>query len=310
MQLGGRQLFEKVNLDLRPGERLGIVGQNGLGKSTLLKLMLGQLPPATGEIEIGPRTEINYVDQSRTLLDDQKTVWEEVGEGSEYVRLGDESITLRGYLRRFLFTEDRINSKIELLSGGERSRVLLAKILKRGGNVLMLDEPTNDLDLGTLRLLEEALVAFKGCVVVVSHDRYFLNRVCTSILAFEGDSTVRYNAGDYDYYLEKRAERMATATTSPKAGSSASGSERPLSSGRKPRKLKWSERQELTTIEARILAAEEEVALTESQLADPEFYSKYGQNTQTLQTQLRTVRENVSQLYSRWEELERIRSES
>jgi ATP-binding cassette subfamily F protein uup len=310
MQLGGRQLFEKVNLDLRPGERLGIVGRNGLGKSTLLKLMLGQLPPATGEIEIGPRTEINYVDQSRTLLDDQKTVWEEVGEGSEYVRLGDESITLRGYLRRFLFTEDRINSKIELLSGGERSRVLLAKILKRGGNVLMLDEPTNDLDLGTLRLLEEALVAFKGCVVVVSHDRYFLNRVCTSILAFEGDSKVRYNAGDYDYYLEKRAERMATTTNSPKAGSSAAGSERPLSSSRKPRKLKWSERQELTTIESRILAAEEEVALTESQLADPEFYSKYGQNTQTLQAQLRTVRENVSQLYSRWEELERIRSES
>ena len=174
----------------------------------------------------------------------------------------------------------------------------------------MLDEPTNDLDLGTLRLLEEALVAFKGCVVVVSHDRYFLNRVCTSILAFEGNSTVRYNAGDYDYYLEKRAERMASTTTSPKAGSPGRGSERVLSSNQKPRKLKWSERQELTTIEARILAAEEAVARTESQLADPEFYTKYGQNAQTLQAQLQTVRENVSQLYSRWEELERLRAES
>ena len=209
MELGGRRLFENLNLDLRPGERLGIVGRNGLGKSTLLKLMLGQLLPPTGEVEIGARTEINYVDQSRALLDDQKTVWEEVGEGSEYVRLGDESITLRSYLRRFLFTEDRINTKIELLSGGERSRVLLAKILKRGGNVLMLDEPTNDLDLGTLRLLEEALVAFGGSVVVVSHDRYFLNRVCTSILAFEGERVVRYSTGNYDYYLEKRAERVA-----------------------------------------------------------------------------------------------------
>src|ERR1700757_1911863 len=144
------------------------------------------------------------------LLDDHKTVWEEVGEGSEYVRLGDESITLRGYLRRFLFTEDRINSKIHLLSGGERSRVLHAKILKRGGNVLMLDEPTNDLDLGTLRLLEEALVAFGGCVIVVKDDRYFLKRFCTSILAFEGEGRVAYSVGNYDYYLERR-EALGTA---------------------------------------------------------------------------------------------------
>src|ERR1700722_8450393 len=214
MELGGRRLFESLSLDIRPGE------------STLLKLMLGQLAPSTGEVEIGPRTEINYVDQSRALLDDQKTVWEEVGEGSEYVRLGEESITLRSYLRRFLFTEDRINSKIELLSGGERSRVLLAKILKRGGNVLMLDEPTNDLDLGTLRLLEEALVAFDGCVVVVSHDRYFLNRVCTSILAFEGDASVRYCVGNYDYYLEKRAERVASEAATLKKGVSTADSER------------------------------------------------------------------------------------
>ncbi len=187
MELGGRTLFQNVSLNLAAGERLGIVGRNGLGKSTLLKIMLQQLEPTSGVVEIGTRTEINYVDQNRLLLDDAKTVWEEVGEGSEYVRLGEENITLRGYLRRFLFTEERINTKIDQLSGGERSRVLLAKILKRGGNVLILDEPTNDLDLGTLRLLEEALVAFGGSVIVVSHDRYFLNRVCTAILAFEGE---------------------------------------------------------------------------------------------------------------------------
>src|SRR4029078_5520433 len=124
--------------------------------------------------------------------------------GEDSLTLGEESITLRAYLRRFLFSEDRINTKISQLSGGERSRVLLAKILKRGGHVLMLDEPTNDLDLGTLRLLEEALVAFGGCVIVVSHDRYCLNRVCTSILAFEGEGRVTYSVGNYDYYLEKR----------------------------------------------------------------------------------------------------------
>src|SRR3954462_13676699 len=209
MELGGRTLFQNVSLNLAAGQRLGVVGRNGLGKSTLLKIILREIQPTSGAVEIGSRTEINYVDQNRLLLDDTKTVWEEVGEGGEYVRLGDENITLRGYLRRFLFTEERLNTKIYQLSGGERSRVLLAKILKRGGNVLILDEPTNDLDLGTLRLLEEALVAFSGSVIVVSHDRYFLNRVCTAILAFEGDGEVRYQVGNYDYYLEKTESRAS-----------------------------------------------------------------------------------------------------
>ncbi|MGZ5553997.1 MAG: ABC-F family ATP-binding cassette domain-containing protein, partial [Chthoniobacterales bacterium] len=212
VDLGGCTLFQHVNLNLAAGERLGVVGRNGLGKSSLLKVILQELPAASGAVEIGARTQINYVDQNRLLLDDEKTVWEEVGSGGEHVTLGEESITLRAYLRRFLFSEDRINTKISQLSGGERSRVLLAKILKRGGNVLMLDEPTNDLDLGTLRLLEEALVAFGGCVIVVSHDRYFLNRVCTSILAFEGEGRVAYSVGNYDYYLERRAA-LAPART-------------------------------------------------------------------------------------------------
>src|SRR3954452_7730068 len=237
MELGGRTLFRDVSLDLQAGERLGIVGRNGLGKSTLLKIMLGQLEPTSGEVEIGTRTEVNYVDQNRLLLDDQKTVWEEVGEGMEYVRLGEENVTLRGYLRRFLFTEERINTKIYQLSGGERSRVLLAKILKRGGNVLILDEPTNDLDLGTLRLLEEALVGFGGSVIVVSHDRYFLNRVCTAILAFEGDGIVRYQVGNYDYYLEKRAV-AGVGDPGPRKGEAA-GTADPGSKKAKPRKLKY-----------------------------------------------------------------------
>jgi len=305
MQLGGRQLFENLSLDIAPRERLGVVGRNGLGKSTLLKLMLGQLHPVSGEIEIGPQTEINYVDQSRTLLDDQKSVWEEVGEGSEQVRLGDESISLRAYLRRLLFTEDRINSKIGLLSGGERSRVLLAKILKRGGNVLMLDEPTNDLDLGTLRLLEEALVAFNGTVIVVSHDRYFLNRVCTSILAFEGEGVVRYSPGNYDYYLEKRTERVALDASPPVTASPVASSER-LTTGQRRRKLKWSERQELDDMETRILAAEAEVVEFEARFSEPALYGMRGQDWHAVDAQLRAAREKVSGLYSRWEELERI----
>jgi ATP-binding cassette subfamily F protein uup len=292
-----------VSLNLAAGERLGIVGRNGLGKSSLLKLILGQIPPAAGEVEIGARTEINYVDQNRLLLDDDKTVWEEVSDGSESVRLGDESITLRGYLRRFLFTDDRINSRISQLSGGERSRVLLAKILKRGGNVLMLDEPTNDLDLGTLRLLEEALVAFAGCVVVVSHDRYFLNRVCTSILAFEDDGVVRYYVGNYDYYLEKRSEEAAQLNTraelpkkEPVADATAA----------KPRKLKWKEARELETMEATIAAAEEEVTQLENTFAAPDFYKRPADEMRDLEAQLASARVRVNQLYARWEELGQI----
>ncbi|MGC3991386.1 MAG: ATP-binding cassette domain-containing protein [Chthoniobacteraceae bacterium] len=273
--IGDRVLFENLSLNLQAGERLGVVGRNGLGKSTLLKMILGEVQPASGEVVIGDRTQINYVDQNRLLLDDSKTIYQEVGEGGETVKLGDEGITLRSYLRRFLFTEERINSKISVLSGGERSRVLLAKILKRGGNAIILDEPTNDLDLGTLRLLEEALVAFKGSVIVVSHDRYFLNRVCTSILSFEGDGVVQYGVGNYDYYLEKKAEREKTAAEWNAVAIAKAAPAKPAKE-EKARKLKWKEERELETIEETILKAEEEVARLESLFALPDFYEKHG----------------------------------
>ena len=303
LQLGGRTLIENLSLNLVAGERLGIVGRNGLGKSSLLKIILGQLAPTRGEVEIGVRTEINYVDQNRLLLDDTKTVWEEVGEGSEFVRLGGENITLRGYLRRFLFTEERINTKIDQLSGGERSRVLLARILKHGGNVLILDEPTNDLDLGTLRLLEEALVAFKGNVIVVSHDRYFLNRVCTSILAFEGDGCLHYTVGNYDYYLEKRAAVAAPPAPGVSAVAAAGEARR---SRPKPRKLKWKEERELEGMEAAILAAEGEVARIEGLFADPQFLIEHGADIAKHEVELRLARDTVARLYNRWEELSTI----
>jgi ATP-binding cassette subfamily F protein uup len=300
LQLGGRTLIENLSLNLAAGERLGIVGRNGLGKSSLLKIMLGELKPTRGEIEIGARTEINYVDQNRLLLDDAKTVWEEVGEGGEFVRLGEESITLRSYLRRFLFTEERINTKVDQLSGGERSRVLLAKILKRGGNVLILDEPTNDLDLGTLRLLEEALVAFGGNVIVVSHDRFFLNRVCTAILAFEGEGVVHYTVGNYDDYLEKRAMEKSRDPLKTAAVASSREAEPPPP---KPRKLKWKEQRELESMEETILAAENEVVRLETLVADPDFYLSRAEEWPRLEGELREARDRVARLYERWEEL-------
>jgi len=305
VELGGRTLFQHVNLNLTAGERLGVVGRNGLGKSSLLKVILQELPAASGAVEIGARTQINYVDQNRLLLDDAKTVWEEVGSGGEHVTLGEQNITLRAYLRRFLFSEDRINTKISQLSGGERSRVLLAKILKRGGNVLMLDEPTNDLDLGTLRLLEEALVAFGGCVIVVSHDRYFLNRVCTSILAFEGEGRVAYSVGNYDYYLEKRVIPGPAPASIPAATAVGPALTK---TKEKPRKLKWKEEREWESMEANILAAENEVSDLEATFAAPDFYTKPRAEILELQTQLKTARDKVAHLYARWHELELLQS--
>ena len=305
VELGGRTLFQHVNLNLTAGERLGVVGRNGLGKSSLLKVILQELPVTSGVVEIGARTEINYVDQNRLLLDDEKTVWEEVGTGGETVRLGEESISLRAYLRRFLFSEDRINTKISQLSGGERSRVLLAKILKRGGNVLMLDEPTNDLDLGTLRLLEEALVVFGGCVIVVSHDRYFLNRVCTSILAFEGEGRVSYNVGNYDYYLEKRVVPVPAPASTP---APTAVTTEPKKRKDKPRKLTWKEEREWESMETNILAAEQEVSDLEATFAAPDFYMKPRAEMLELETQLKAARDKVAHLYSRWHELELLQS--
>jgi ATP-binding cassette subfamily F protein uup len=304
-RVGTRTLFTNLTFKLEAGERIGIVGRNGLGKTTLLRMILGEVPPAAGQVEIGARTEINYVDQSKLLLDDEKTVWQEVGAGSEWVKLGEESISLRAWLRRFLFTEDRLNTKVRLLSGGERSRVMLAKILRRGGNLLILDEPTNDLDLATLRVLEEALAGFGGSVLTVSHDRYFLNRICTGILAFEGEGRVRYCVGSYDYYLEMR-EREAAAPPAPEpAPSPATPSPAPSP---KTRKLKWKEERELETIEQTILSAETEAARLEVLLAEPEFYEKHRAEWQTQHDNLETARKRVAALYARWAELEGIKT--
>jgi ATP-binding cassette subfamily F protein uup len=306
VELGGRVLFENLSLGLEAGSRIGIVGRNGLGKTTLLRVLIGEIPPTRGTVQTGPRTAVNYIDQGRLQLDDAKTVFQEVGGGSEYVKLGEESITLRAYLRRFLFTDERINTRIGLLSGGERSRVVLAKVLKRGGNVLVLDEPTNDLDLATLRLLEEALVAFSGVVLVVSHDRYFLNRICTGIIAFEGGGRVVQTVGNYDYYLEKRA-----ASPTPPAAPQSSLAHTPAAVSAPKggsRKMKWGEARELEQMEAKILAAEDEVARLEAAFAAPDFHEKHQSDWRDMELQLKRSRDKVAALYMRWEELESIKA--
>ena len=309
---GDRQILDHFSFEFIPGCKLGVVGPNGIGKTTLLQLITGRLTPSKGEVKIAPTVHFNYIDQSRLALDPAKTVAEEIGEGHSFVQLGAEKISIWGYLKRFLFEDERINTRIEYLSGGEKARLTLAKILKQGGNFLILDEPTNDLDLSSLRLLEEALVNFDGCLVVVSHDRYFLNRVCDSILAFENDGTLFHTPGDYDYNLAKRRERHMAATDS-QPTPAASRTPTPTPTGQPVptrKKLTFREQRELETIEDDIAAAEARTAELEAIFSRPDFFATYGTRTAELQAELATARDAVAALYDRWEELEQKKAES
>jgi len=309
MELGGNRIFGGVDLNFDKKRKLGIIGRNGLGKTTLLKIILGELRPTEGHAEVGDRTLFNYVDQSRMMLNDENTVLQEIGEGREWLMFGEERLTVWKYLRRFLFADERMQTKVGKLSGGERSRLLLAKILKNGGNFLILDEPTNDLDLATLRVLEEALVAFDGCVIAVSHDRYFLNRVCNGILAFEGEGYVHFSEGDYDYYLEKRNARYAEASAHSAAAEATTQPEKgkpPVT--RQSKKLTWKDAKELETIEQEILHAEGEVERIEAIFSARDFYEKHGGETVQLIEELKAAKEKVQGLYARCHELEELRS--
>ena len=306
LELGGRELIERFDFKFEASMRIGICGRNGLGKTSLLRIVLGQLAPTGGSQKTGVLTQFNYMDQERVQLDPEKTLLQEVAEGADTIPFGNGKLTIRAYLQRFGFDPKRINMKVKSLSGGEKSRLLLARILKHGGNFLIMDEPTNNLDLPTLRLLEEALLAFSGCVLVVSHDRYFLNRVCTGIIAFEGDGLVAYNEGDYEYYREKLAERKMRLAKRPVATQANAGSSHAPEA--KPRKMTWKEKAELEGMEAAILKAEEAVARIESLFADPEFHSKHGAKTIELTSELETAKKQGAALYARWEELEAIRA--
>src|SRR5947207_1931534 len=209
-----RWLFRYLTLSLKPGQCTGVIGRNGVGKTTLLRLCLGERGPDEGKVTIGKKVSFNYIDQSRMQLSGSGSVISEVADMDETVMFGTQRLGVRSYLKRFLFTDDRVNERVDRLSGGERARLMLAKVLKRGGNAIVLDEPTNDLDLPSLRMLEEALADFDGSVLVVSHDRYFLDRICDQIVAFE-DGGVFVQPGNYSYYLEKRPQRVAAPVAAP-----------------------------------------------------------------------------------------------
>lgn len=209
---GDKLLYDDLNFSLPPNGIVGIIGPNGAGKTTIFKMIMGELEPDAGTFKVGETVVIGYVDQNHKDLDPEKTIFEVVSDGAELIEIGNEKINARAYLSKFAFSGSDQNKKVGVLSGGERNRLHLAMTLKTEANVLLLDEPTNDIDINTLRALEEGIMNFAGCVVVISHDRWFLDRICTHILAFEGDSKVYSFEGSFSEYEENKKKRLGDTT--------------------------------------------------------------------------------------------------
>jgi len=301
--LGGKTLFSDLTLTMKPGDRLGIVGPNGVGKTTLIRTILGLVPPDRGDVIVGSNTKPAYLEQGRTELRDELTVIEEVGEGYDYVELPDGKVHVRSFLRMMAFPDTIGDTKVGQLSGGERNRVQLARLLRRGGNLLVLDEPTNDLDLPTLGALEDALVHYPGCALIVSHDRWFLDRVATAILAFEGNGQVTLYEGSYAFYVERRVKASsAAAAAKQKEKKAAAGSAKPAVA----RKLTFKETRELESMEATIAAAEAKVAELEATLSDPAVFKDRASDVTKIVASLDAARAEVERLFARWQELDAL----
>ena len=301
---GERSIVRNFSTSIMRGDKVGIIGPNGAGKTTLLRILLGQLQPQAGSVRLGTNLQVAYFDQLREQLDDEASVQDNVADGYDTVRVGGSSRHVIGYLRDFLFSPERARLPVKFLSGGERNRLLLAKLFTKPANVIVLDEPTNDLDTETLELLEERLVEFAGTVLLVSHDREFLNNVVTSTIVFE-ESGVREYFGGYDDWLRQRkpvvARKVSPAAVSrvPTPGAS----EKPVAT---QRKLSFNERRELDTLPETIEACEAEIAALHGEMADPQFYQQPGARIAAEQARLKQLEEQLAAAYHRWEELESL----
>jgi ATP-binding cassette subfamily F protein uup len=304
---GGRVIVPPLDLEIGAGECIGVAGPNGAGKSTFLALCTGALLPDAGAVLTGETVKIATIDQRRSELDPAKTVLEEVAGKSNHVTLGDRTMRVETFLEKFLFPGERKHQKIAELSGGEKNRILLAKLLSKGGNVIVLDEPTNDLDVTTLRVLEDAVSSFEGTVIVVSHDRWFLDRVAGRIVFFEGEGVVRVHEGSLSLLLDRLAAERAAAE--------AARRDRPRAREKKPdrgepapRRLTYAEKKELAGLPDRITAAEHALEAIDRRLADPETYAGPRSALDGLASERRAADEAVKALYRRWEELDAIAS--
>jgi ATP-binding cassette subfamily F protein uup len=297
-----------LDLIVTPGQRIGVLGPNGAGKTTLLGLITEKLAPDAGKVRLGKNTRIGYFAQTRSDLDDSASVAENVAGLRQTLSVGGRDITLYSYLERFSFRGEEIRKKVGVLSGGERARVALAKLLVTPANLLLLDEPTNDLDITTMGALEEMLCEFPGSVLVVSHDRYFLDRVVTSLLVFEGAGKVQHYVGDYGTYSRLRRERAeqerAAAPEPAKTAALSAASAAAAAAGKRAPKLSYKEERELGDIEKTIEGAEADVRRIEAELADPELYRRDAVRAGKLSTELSAAQARVQALMDRWQELE------
>ena len=298
---GERYIVRDFSTHILRGDRIGIVGPNGSGKSTLLKLILGELPPTEGQVVVGTRLSVGYFDQHRRQLDPNKTVRENLGEGRDYIDVRGRSRHVIGYLKDFLFPPARIDSPVKSLSGGERNRLLLAKLFTLPANMLVLDEPTNDLDVDTLELLEELLAEYEGTLLLVSHDRAFLDNVVTSTLVFEGDGNVREYVGGYEDWLRQRGAARGTPAPVPARRQE---TPRDVPNAEQKKKLTYKEQQELTALPGRIEAMETEMRTLEQHTGEAEFYRQDKARIAETLTRLDQLRVELEQAYMRWEQLE------
>jgi ABC transport system ATP-binding/permease protein len=312
---GDQRVIDNFSTTVLRGDRVGIIGPNGSGKTTLLRILIGDLEPDQGEVRHGTNLQVAYFDQLRSQLDESKSVFENVGEGRDTVTINGKARNLVGYLSDFLFAPDRVHVPINMLSGGERNRLLLARLFTRPANLLVLDEPTNDLDIETLEILENMLLDYNGTLLLVSHDREFLNNLVTGILSMDGSGQVQEYAGGYDDWLRQRQENEETrheeARRKPKEPAGTSSSSHPVSQSLAPRKLSYNEqrqmeaeKRELAGLPQRIEALETEQQNLTWNMARPEFYQKDASEVARAAERLKELEEELVQAYIRWEELE------
>jgi len=309
-------IIRNLSTTIFRGDRIGLIGPNGVGKTTLLKVLLNDLKPNSGTIRVGTNTSVAYFDQLRAQLEEDKSVRENIGDGSDYVLINGQRKHVVGYLQDFLFSPDRVQTRVSFLSGGERNRLLLARLFTKPANILVLDEPTNDLDAETLELLEELLSQFSGTLLLVSHDRAFLNNVATSTFVFEGNGIIREFDGGYDDWLRQKSENNEQAAaqgkseqkyqesgsvTAPAADNSPSSASK--STG-KPRKLSFKEQRELETLPRRIEEIETRQKELHALMADPSYYQKPREELTAVADELEQLEEELMEKFDRWESLE------
>ena len=311
----GTPLIKDLNTTILRGDKIGIIGPNGAGKTTLLKLLLGQLAPSRGKITNGTKLEVAYFDQLREQLDENASVVDNLSQGREFIEINGNRKHVIGYLQDFLFAPARARSPVSMLSGGERNRLMLAKLFSKPSNILVLDEPTNDLDIETLELLEELVMEYQGTVLLVSHDREFVNNVVTSTLVFEGDAVVNEYVGGYDDWLKQHeariediiAARVAAQKQSEKAAPAEEKNSAKSESAARPvkaKKLSYKDQRELDALPAQIETFEEELEALHALMADDAFYKKESEEIKKVKNQLEETQQKLSHCYERWEELE------